>query len=274
MSAIVCLTRGDSRGLEMLKCRNTSISKNLKNRSIPNIIFHEGNISSESQREVIEHTPELITKFIDVTLDNKAFQKESEKITIDPGTRHFGIGYRHMCHFWFVDFWKFVTQYSKILRIDDDCLVKSNLDQCFLLLDKYHIVAPQWVEDHYTVTRELNSLTEKFLKERPQLPQQINSPGGPYTNFFLLNLKKLRKNAKLQEFIKEIETSGNIYRYRWGDLPLWGKVVEHLISKDYFYLSPDIKYFHGSHNKYVNKNHVFEEYQQDRIMFNNKRIYR
>ena len=75
---------------------------------------------------------------------------------------------------------------------------------------------------------------------------------GPYTNVICFNLKKLRENEKLFEYINMIDKSENIYIYRWGDLPLWGEVLKYLYDKDSYNLDKTITYHHESHGKNVN----------------------
>ena len=50
----------------------------------------------------------------------------------------------------------------------------------------------------------------------------------------------------------EIDESNNIYIYRWGDLPLWGEVMEYFYDKKDFLIYNRINYYHGSLNTYVN----------------------
>ena len=78
------------------------------------------------------------------------------------------------------------------------------------------------------------------------------SPSGPYTNIIGFNLKKLRENVILQKYIEQVKYSNCIYIYRWGDLPLWGEVLHYLYEKKDYIKSNLIKYYHKSHNKYIN----------------------
>ncbi len=56
--------------------------------------------------------------------------------------------------------------------------------------------------------------------------------GGPYTNVVGLNLKEMRKNVLLTQYIKSIKKTDNIYIYRWGDHPLWGEALLYCIPKN------------------------------------------
>ena len=69
-NAIVVLTRGYDNLNEYNDIieRNISIYENLINKSIPIIIFHEGNILLSHQEFIKEHTPLLLITFIDVRI--------------------------------------------------------------------------------------------------------------------------------------------------------------------------------------------------------------
>ena len=60
---------------------------------------------------------------------------------------------------------------------------------------------------------------KKIIKDKNFTPRPSV---GPYTNIILFNLKKIRENNLIFEYLEE-KNSNNIYRYRWGDLPIWGE---------------------------------------------------
>eukprot|EP00746_Dinoflagellata_sp_MGD_P140964 gnl/MRDRNA2_/MRDRNA2_74144_c0_seq2.p1 gnl/MRDRNA2_/MRDRNA2_74144_c0~~gnl/MRDRNA2_/MRDRNA2_74144_c0_seq2.p1 ORF type:complete len:226 (-),score=29.02 gnl/MRDRNA2_/MRDRNA2_74144_c0_seq2:510-1187(-) len=110
--AIVILTRGyeDIRQYSMLISRNKGIQANLSDKSIKLVIFHEGNIRPEQQKFIQSQTPCLVLKFQDVS--GSSFCRDRENVPIYPPTKDFGWSYRHMCSFWFVDFWKYTHEYD------------------------------------------------------------------------------------------------------------------------------------------------------------------
>ena len=90
------------------------------------------------------------------------------------------------------------------------------------------------VQDMAEVTKGLKSFTEAFIKSKGiRIPSESirpkPHPSGPYTNVLLLNLKKLRRNSILMDYIELLRKSENIYKYRWGDLPLWGDVLHYIL---------------------------------------------
>ena len=279
-SCIAVLTRGYSSVLmySNLIRRNKAIQENLTDKTTDILIFHEGNITIEHQTHIADETPDLRIMFVDVN-NGHAFKSEKTSITFHPGTSMFGIGYRHMCSFWFVDFWYFVTGYDRILRIDEDCYIDFNIDAVLAKLDNYNFICGRWMEDVDFVVIDLNKTTLDFLPHdtlgiKPFLFENAHSgafssaesdfatrifnarrckdPAGPYTNVFALNLQNIRTHQLLSEYIKIIEDSGNIYRNRWGDLPLWGEAIHYLFGMKSVLIDTNIRYLHESHDMKVN----------------------
>ena len=248
-TAVVILTRGYkelSKYNDLIK-RNVSISKNLINKNIDIIIFHEGNITENQQIYISKFTPELNIIFKNVEFLNK-------NVIFDKDTLHFNIGYRHMCSFWFVDFWNYVENYEYILRIDEDCIINFNIDSIFQKMGNKVAVYGNWCGDSESVTKNLNKFTLDFL-QKPAFPRK---PSGPYTNVIGFNLTLLRENELLKKYIDKVKESDNIYLYRWGDLPLWGEVLSYFYHPSQHSKTTQIKYYHGSHNTSINDQSVFK----------------
>ena len=181
-----------------------------------------------------------------------AFKKEYDSVPVDPDVAMFNLGYRHMCSFWFVDFWHFVKDYDYILRIDEDCNIRFIPDKVFDSLKKYTIVTGKYEDDDEFVTKGLNNLTIKFMMEHKYDISNKKIPGGPYTNLCGLSLEPLRNNSLLREYIQTIQQSKMIYKQRWGDLPLWGEAIHYILGDDSMFIDTSLQYFHGSHNKCIN----------------------
>lgn len=254
-NAITILTRGyedDSKYLSLIN-RNKAICKNLINKQTDILMFHEGNISVNQQLYIKKQTPEL--KLIFINISEHAFKKENEQYKwYKPSDKSiWPIGYRHMCHFWFVDFLKFCENYEYIIRIDEDCFIDFNLDEIFLMIKYKTIIAGFDEIDDPIVTFGLNEFTLNFLKENNIENVKPKVSSGPYTNMFAVNLLRIRNNKLLLKYIEEIDKSNNIYIYRWGDLPLWGEILYYMYEPYDYLITDKIKYFHGSLVKYVNE---------------------
>ena len=262
-TAVVVLTRGynNLHKYNTLIQRNISIAKKLGNmlNNIDILIFHEGNILESHQQFISKFTPLLDIKFI--SIKEHAFKDDKKTISFFEPTKYFGLNYRHMCSFWFVDFWNYVKEYDMILRIDEDCMIDFNIPELFFVLKNKSVVYGEWTRDQDFVTYGLNNFTKKFIKQyvhnNADKPIFNHIPSGPYTNVFGLNLKILRENTLIQNYIQTIKESNYIYIFRWGDLPLWGEALFYFCDPEYYYKFEKINYFHGSHNYYVgpkNKN--------------------
>jgi len=252
---IAVLTRGyDSISkYEHLIKRNKHISANLEDKSIDILFFHEGNITQEHQIVIKNETPELNIRFICIT--DIAFQIDKLEIEVEEAMQ-FGWGYRHMCSFWFVNFFHAVKEYDKLLRIDEDCFIDTNIDKIFLQMDEYAFVCGKLYTDYEFVTKGLNTFSLDFLdtyKDDFVFKQNdARIPIGPYTNVIGFSLDKIRNNAAFQKYREEIDKSDMIYKRRWGDLPLWGEVIYYLFGDDSLKMDDTIKYYHESLNDYVN----------------------
>lgn len=244
--AVVVLTRGykNKNQYKNLLDRNKYLEK-FYDKNLDYIIFHEGNITKEHQK-YIQNNTKIPLIFINVS---KSFKKD--KVNFYPPTKRFNLGYRNMCNFWFCEFWKYVQEYDKIIRIDEDCNYYTNYNDIFKLLHNKVAIYGNWANDAKFVTEGLNNFTINFLKKKG-IKYKTRSPSGPYTNVIGLNLNLCRKNKLLSQYISDIKESNKIYIYRWGDLPLWGEALKYLFKPEEYTLNKNIKYFHKSHNSKIN----------------------
>jgi hypothetical protein len=252
------LTRGYNScdGYAMLIRRNNAIHENIKNTNIDHLVFHEGNITIEHQQYIQGKTPNLPLKFIDIS--DIAFKKEKEQVVIID-VAHFNVNYRHMCHFWFIDFLKASHSYDKLLRIDEDCFMQSSVDNIFAQLESHTFVAATMSPDSEPTSRGLNALTLDFIRAtKVSLPFAINNENdmrvsqGPYTNLIGFNLGLVRQNVTLQKYLETVDKSEKIYERRWGDLPLWGEAIYYIFGDNTLKIDNTIRYYHQSHNCQVN----------------------
>lgn len=262
-NCIAVLTRGykDMKSYNILIKRNKHISNNLNDKTIDNLIFHEGNICEEQQLYIKSQTPDLKIQFLDIS--SIAFLPEKKDIIIEKA-HSVGLSYRHMCSFWFVNFFDAVTNYDKLLRIDEDCFIDSNIDAIFYLLDKSVFVCASFFKDHWSVTEGMNYFSLDFINRHRDSfrfkKTDKKSPEGPYTNVFGLSLKPIRDNTIFKNYKDDIDKSNMIYKRRWGDLPLWGEVIYYIFGDDAVIIDKNIRYFHGSHRIYTNSLIINKKY--------------
>lgn len=256
-SCIAVLTRGYSNLSEYNKLikRNRHIVNNLNNKSIDILIFHEGNINEEQQLYIQNQTPEINLIFTNIL--NNAFKKEKESIQPETPVGNWYIGYKHMCSFWFLDFWKCVQEYDFLLRIDEDCFINCNVDNILSKLHACNFVCGKVTPDTEEAVVGLNDFTLDFVNKNKRDFHFKNFNNrvvdGPYTNLIGISLNRVRENELFCKYAKEIDGSEMIYKRRWGDLPLWGEVIYYIFGDDTLIIDPDIKYFHESHRIGVNQ---------------------
>lgn len=259
--AFVCLTRGYnhvSKYFDLIN-RNKSISKYMDLLNAENVIFHEGNIAVEQQDFIVSNS--CPTKFINLKhIDNiTAFKSErkcksTSTIFETNLSINFSTGYRHMCHFWTKDFIELVKDYDYIIRVDEDCVIKSF--PINFMKRPFSFITPIFSGlDSDGVTIGLQETLTKFhqkfgtTEKTPLNACFLN----PYTNVFIMNVEHFLKNTTFRDYIDFIDESDGIYINRWGDLPLLGYFILNFIDKDMYVRDTNITYYHKSHDIEVNK---------------------
>ena len=265
--AISVLTKGypDYKSYDTLISRNNLIYNNIilkSTMSYDMVIFHEGNITDDQQQYVQSKTKyPLLFRNVKKYANQSAFNDSRNQINNElcPPTElstTFPLGYKHMCHFWSIDFYEYLSDYRYVLRIDEDCFV-DRIDPKVLedvVSQEVKFAVPLICDslDHPHVIVGLDNLLFSFLKENQlELPISYNEIRSPNTNFMILDMDYFRNNQLVQGFLSEIDRCHGIYSNRWGDAPIWGIILYALAGTDFYEMS-DVGYLHGSHNHYVN----------------------
>lgn len=265
--ALAVLTKGypDIQSYKDIIDRNNLIHQNILSKTeldYDMIIFHEGNITQEQMDVIAHHSqPTLIFRDVRDCGNRLAFDDTRNKINpiLCPPTElseKFPLGYKHMCHFWSIDLFEYLSDYDYVLRIDEDCLVDRvdpSVFEAIIEQDvKFAVPLICEVLDAPEVIVGLDTLLSDFLtKKGLEMPLPYSTIKAPNTNFMMVNLKFFREHQLVQDFLKEVDSSHGIYSNRWGDAPIWGIILYVLSGEDFFELS-DTGYLHGSHDHYVN----------------------
>jgi hypothetical protein len=258
-NAIVALIRGyqHTNGYQSLIQRNKFIYDNiiLKTKDKFDIIlFHEGNIGDEHQSYIVENSPELNLIFVDVktTQPQTAFDDSKNKINRSlcpptPQSMAFPLGYKHMCHFWSMDFMDYLSEYKYIIKFNETILEKMRDEEIYFS-------SPMFQEqDKPYVIVGLEKLWNNFLKIEKFKPYKpFKDITCPYTNVMIVDVEYFLKNDLVYNFLTDVDNSHGIYSNRWGDLPIWGVILTTLIDEKHYYEDKEISYFHGSHRTNVN----------------------
>lgn len=259
-NAIVVLTRGydDLSNYKLLIMRNRRISKNFYLKlSNPEkwdiIIFHEGNITLNHQEYIQSKSPNLPLQFKSIP-----FKNNNSVCSLCPPTKvsvSFSMGYKNMCYFWSIDFLEYLKDYEYILRIDEDCLIKSIPENIIEMYKDKNIVfsSPHFQgDDDFPVIVGMKKLFVKYMKKNGLQPQKIDIR-CPYTNVMILNIHYFRNNHIVQNILQLIKASNCIFSNRWGDLPIWGHILTLLIDPKIYTEEKFICYLHESHGRMINE---------------------
>ncbi len=171
--------------------------------------------------------------------------------------------YRSMCYFWIKHFIKYCDGYDYIMRLDDDSIIEEPItsDLFKLLNDNNNVYMSNIIHiDCGICNFEMKELFKKIipninnekldklfvkaeisnkqpiynkLKELYHIVNNIeydndnftiNMPLMYYNNFFITNTNFWKRDDVLK-IIDEIDKSGNIFYYRYGDAPLQTLIV-------------------------------------------------
>ena len=228
------------------------------------IIFHEGNIIQYHQDYIQSFTPDMPIKFVNISSVFQQFHSVNNSICPPSKFSQLSVtsaGYHSMCYFWFLGFMDYVSEYDWMMRIDSDCVLSENSRDSVNNLNnqKVSFAATRWIaldkEKYDTISltseglvvRGMRVFTENFAVKHG-LFQKVKTWKAPYTNVLYINLRHLRRNKIIAEYMKVVKESECIYSNRWGDMPLWGAAI--FLSKEPR-IKLNMKYFHGSHNSLV-----------------------
>ena len=266
--AIAALIRGYEKleKYQDLIARNQSINKHCSNE-FANLLFHEGNISVAHQRYIQGFTPDMPLKFINLktAAPKTAFNDRKNKINnqlCPPTSRSnkFRLGYKHMCHFWFIDFLDYTTDYQYLIRLDEDCTFHKFDNNILKFMEQKNQVFISFYFRKFDVpdvTVGMTELVKEFALEnniqlKHKLEQSHNSVKCPYTNCMVIDCEYFRNNDTFRNFQNKVDESSCIYSNRWGDLPLWGLVLWYFEDAERYEEVTTIGYRHGSHGMIIN----------------------
>lgn len=258
--AICALTKGYffKKNYGALIDRNKHIYENIikkYNFDIDLIIFHEGNIKPSHQVFVKKKSGFDSLKFIDI---REAFS--NQKINYSPFcsetrlSKRFSHGYKCMCKFWFSDFLDYLKAYKFVIRVDEDCLIKSfPIDEFVKKLENNlcsYITPLIFEKDEGDVTLGLDKFCHDFFdKHHP--PRVPNLNINPYSNVFMIDTQFFVNSTLFTTFAKEVLETGCIFINRWGDAVLWGAILS-MYKTNVMLESRAIRYLHGSHGTMIN----------------------
>jgi len=195
--------------------------------------------------------------------------KLTKSIELQPVPYWRNESYRNMCNFWLKHFTKYVTEYDYVMRLDDDSIIEEKINSDLFQImkernlnyisniihidcgicnyemkeffDHYYMDKQDIIKDMFVYSKIDNNSKEIFDnfkklykimndKEYEKNEVDIKSPIMYYNNFFVTKTA-FWNSENTKKVIDEIDKTGNIYYYRWGDAPLH-TIIATIADKD------------------------------------------
>ena len=236
----------------MLRLRNKLLHENFNKKfNYDMILFHEGNITKEHQKIMMDETPNLqfinINHYFRTSLENK---KAHEKGNINDRD----IGFKHMCRFNSIYVYKTLSNYKYIMRADDDILIRSNIDiDLFDFMNKNGIIFGYGrlkIDDHLATNNTFPLFVSEYIKKnliKSNCDETEINCKNFYNNFYITSTDFWFRDD-VQKFLYSVEKSQNIYCYRWGDSPIQAMALKIFSHHTEWFQFTNFAYTHASHN--------------------------
>jgi hypothetical protein len=254
-AGIVCLTRGyrDARGYDQLIARNRSIFGTINQHranQYPLVIWHEGNISAEHQRHILANEANRDVRFVDISVVFRA-----PEWVVGGVPEHWTIGYRLMCRFHMYHVWQFTKHFDYVMRVDEDCILGSTaVDPIeWLAANGNDFATGAFVPETHALT---NHTLPRFINEYMKMLHPTARAGDfynqvfPYTNLYVTRTSFWLQDH-IQRFLYAVISEPDSIRFRWGDLPVLGVVLNAFAPADRVAVIPGLVYAHSSHRTTV-----------------------
>jgi hypothetical protein len=265
--ATAVLTRGyDLKSIlnyRFIILRNWSITRTLlvQSRGVKtdHFVFHEGNITVVARMAISIASWPLRLRFVNLREFFGKFKQETnsknlEKCPETPLSEKFSVEYRAMCAFWIDEFLTYLGDYDVILRVDEDCVLKSlNYETVFTPMIEGTVdycAGMAFGFDLPDVTRGLEDFVIEWHEQHPGTRTPVFNL-NPYTNLFLLRPKAVKSNPEALDFLRHVRSSGCVLNNRWGDHVIWGALLSMYGDTIRSNFAADVSYFHGSHRAFV-----------------------
>lgn len=252
-AAIVGLVKGHENFEDYIPLirRNRLVQKHFNDKyGYDLILFHEGNILPDHRSKIRCETPEV--EFVDVsdiafTLPagvNEQWWKGSQ----------WSAGYRHMCRFYSVQIWEYVSEYDYIMRLDDDSYIESPIDyDVFSFMEEHdlnHGFVHTKIDLHEETKLTLPEFTQKYVQQNEVeivCPMAEINYKNYYNNFSVMNVDFWQRDP-VQDYLRAVDRSLGIYKHRWGDSTIIALALKLFAQPNELYKFVDFKYTHGSHH--------------------------
>jgi alpha 1,2-mannosyltransferase len=252
-NCIIFLTKSDLNSLKELKNSLVDIYRNYVDEfPCDVIVFHEEGFSEEFIKQASKKFKNL--KFIKIELKQPDFLTQ-QNLSFKDGLTFLGIGYRNMCRFNLCEFYKHLKDYEYYWRLDVDShiLSKINYDLFKYLKDNnkvYGYVAelPEHPPAIQLISPFIKNYVEKYNLKGKFLDYFLDKFGNYNYRMIYNNFEICKVNFHFTEentrFINEVDKTGYIYEYRWGDAPIRTLSLALHVDRNKLHRFKDIDYQH------------------------------
>lgn len=252
-NCIFFLSKSDIDSLTELKKSLDSIySKYVNQFPCDVVIFHEKSFPIIFKEKAKEKFKNLFFKEIDITAPSTLTK---DNLNFKEGLSFLGIGYRGMCRFNLVEFFKHLKEYEYYWRLDLDSVILSKINyDVFQYLKKnkktygYIGELPEHPPTIQLINPFIKNYIEKYSVKDKFLPYLLDKFGNYnfrmiYNNFEICRVD-FHTTIENTNFINEVDKTGYIYEYRWGDAPLRTLSLALHLDRDKIHRFKDIDYQH------------------------------
>lgn len=231
-SAIVYLLRYTARDMENLCYSMQKLYQNFVYEfQYPIIVLHDEDITEADKNRLHYYCARgSQVKFVRFSFPSIPSSAGNETLWIPKG---FSLGYRHMCYFWTGPVFDLpeIAKLEYIMRLDTDSVILSRVkyDMFGYLKQnrKYFAFRNSLDPDPEFATMHFWDFLYGFTKMNNIAPrQQIPFPvdlKGPVpnynNNFEMFHVPRFRRED-YRGWVRAINDSGGVYKYRWGDADL------------------------------------------------------
>eukprot|EP00127_Corallochytrium_limacisporum_P007056 Clim_evm16s241 gene=Clim_evmTU16s241 len=231
----------------------------------PVLLLHE-EIYSSLAKEYVEELQSLVSSKLSLVT---VALREPDGFDLGPvpethmcHSYTYGIGYRHMCQFWFSGVFEVLAQYDYYMRMDTDSFLLSTFTYdpfrmmrgCRYLygfaayeLEDYECNR-EGLGNHFAAWLDTNNLGVKDRELWSQIGTIVD--GRPkwekrvvYNNFELVSVPKFL-DREYRSFVHSVFNNGGIYYKRWGDAPLRTLYVHARLDGEQILQISDLIYKH------------------------------
>ncbi|KAL1502991.1 hypothetical protein AB1Y20_011061 [Prymnesium parvum] len=182
------------------------------------VVFHEGNVPPRIQRGLAEQIPRL--RFVDAR-DHFGFRPEDEALVPDPPL-DYPIGYRHMCQWMSMLWFRALRQYEYAIRVDEDvCITHLPASALLAALGANYAYGLVTSEAHQPTLATFLPWLRGYMARTGKQPTLPPLPTAEiyFTNFFISRVRWWEQ-PEVRAFLAAVNASGGVYRHRWGDAPI------------------------------------------------------